>query len=114
MVYCQFLAGALNAEYTARLMTAVTGVEYSSADLICAGERAWYLRRLFNLRLGVGSEADTLPKRIIEQIAASAASLKDVELMLTEFYRQRELDEDGMPSSKKLAQLGLDTVISDL
>ena len=113
MVYCQFLAGALNADYTARLLTAVTGVDYAPEDLLRAGERAWYLRRLFNLRLGVGAEADTLPKRIIEQIKASAAPLSDFDQMLSEFYRQRELDEHGVPSARKLIEVGLEQFASD-
>ena len=113
MVYCQFLSGALNADYTARLLTAVTGVEYTPADLIRSGERTWYLRRLFNMRLGVGAEEDTLPKRIIEQIKASSASLKDFDAMLKEFYRQRELDTNGMPTRRKLDELGLSSVVAD-
>ena len=113
MVYCQFLAGALNADYTARLLTAVTGTEYTPADLTRIGERAWYLRRLFNLRFGVGLEADTLPKRIIRQIAESRTPLKDFNQMLAEFYKQRELGEDGMPSSRKLSEVGLDLIITN-
>jgi aldehyde:ferredoxin oxidoreductase len=112
MVYCQFLAGALNIEYTARLLTAITGVAYTPADLIRSGERTWYLRRLFNLRLGVGAEEDTLPKRIIEQIKASSASLKDFDVMIKEFYRQRELDVYGMPARRKLDELGLGSIIA--
>lgn len=113
IVYCQFLAGALDADYTARLLTAVTGIEYTPEDLQRAGERAWYLRRAFNTRLGVGREADTLPKRIIQHIEESQASLKDFEQALSEFYRQRELDEFGIPSAKKLREVGLEYLIDD-
>lgn len=111
LVYCQFLAGALNAEYTARLLTAVTGEEYTTIDLVRAGERTWYLRRLFNLRLGTGLEADELPRRIVEQIKASPATLKEFDKALIEFYRQRELSADGMPSARKLEDVGLDNLI---
>jgi aldehyde:ferredoxin oxidoreductase len=111
MVYCQFLAGALNADYTARLLTATTGVRYTPADLIRVGERTWYLRRAFNLRVGVGLEADELPSRIVEQIRAGHASLSDFERALKEFHRQRALDERGVTSAQKLASLGLDELI---
>jgi aldehyde:ferredoxin oxidoreductase len=114
MVYCQFLAGALNADYTARLLTAATGVVYTPADLIRAGERAWHLRRAFNTRLGVGLEADDLPPRIIRQIADSAASLVDFEAALHEFHQQRQLDERGIPAAKKLAEVGLAGLIEEL
>lgn len=114
MVYCQFLAGALNADYTARLLTATTGVNYSPDELRRAGERTWYLRRAFNLRLGVGLEADQLPSRIVTQIKAGHASLFDFEQALQEFHTQRSLDERGLPSARKLAAVGLSELIEQL
>ena len=111
MVYCQFLAGALNADYTARLLTATTGVPYTPDDLYWAGERAWYLRRAFNLRLDVGLEADQLPNRIIKQIKVGHASLSDFDQALQEFHAQRGLDERGVPSAKKLDSLELNELI---
>lgn len=114
MVYCQFLAGALNASYTARLLTAVTGVPYTESDLIRAGERAWYLRRAFNLRLGIGLEEDTLPKKMIQQIADSGAVHKDFNATLVESHRQRELDGRGVPSARKLTQVGLSHLVKEL
>jgi aldehyde:ferredoxin oxidoreductase len=115
MVYCQFLAGALNADYTARLLRAVTGVPYTSEDLRQVGERTWYLRRAFNLRLGVGLEADRLPRRIIEQIQASKnAILSDFDRALREYHKQRELDERGAPSAQKLESLELSELIEPL
>ena len=113
MVYCQFLAGALDAEYTARLLTAVTGEKYTSDDLIRVGERAWYLRRAFNLRLGVGAEADTLPERIIRQIQQSHATFKDFQKIMEAFYSLRELDSRGVPSAAKLKAVGLDPLIEE-
>ena len=113
MIYCQFLAGALKADYTARLLTAVTGVAYTPEDLQHTGERAWYLRRAFNLRLGVGLEEDGLPKRIIDAIRNSKASLGDFATALKEFHRQRELDERGVPSAAKLAKVGLSELIDE-
>lgn len=107
MVYCQFLAGALNGNYTAQLLTAATGESFTAQDLVRAGERTWYLRRLFNLRLGIGLEADGLPRRVIEQIQASGAPLADFERALHEFHRLRDLDQRGKPSAAKLRALGL-------
>ncbi len=112
LVYCQFLAGALKADYTAQLLTATTGVPYTPDDLQRVGERTWYLRRAFNLRLGVGLEADTLPQRIIKQIKSGHASLSDFDRSLAEFHKQRELDERGIPSTRKLRSLGLGEYIA--
>jgi aldehyde:ferredoxin oxidoreductase len=112
MVYCQFLAGALNADYTARLLTAVTGVPYTPEMLRRAGERTWYLRRAFNLRLGVGLEEDRLPSRVLDQLAASQPALGDFDHALAVFHQTRELDERGVPSAQKLAALGLEHLIA--
>ncbi|HFQ94818.1 MAG TPA: hypothetical protein ENK32_12450 [Anaerolineae bacterium] len=113
MVFCQFLAGALNGDYTARLLTAVTGTVYTPQDLKRVGERTWYLRRLFNLRLGVGLEADELPQRIRQQIKQSHGILTDFSQALAEFHKQRELDERGVPSAQKLAEVGLTKMIAE-
>lgn len=111
MVYCQFLAGTLNAEFTASLLTAVTGVAYEPADLIRLGERNWYIRRAFNLRMGVGLEADILPKRIVQHIQNSSAPLNEFGKALDEFHSQRELDNRGVPSARKLRELGFEEMI---
>lgn len=106
MVYCQFLAGALDANYTARLLSAATGETYTPRDLTRVGERTWYLRRAFNLRRGVGREADGLPKRVTDQIKQSGTTLWDFDRALDEFHRQRALDDNGMPSAEKRRELG--------
>jgi aldehyde:ferredoxin oxidoreductase len=111
MVFCQFLAGALHADYTARLLTATTGVTYTPEDLYRVGERIWYLRRAFNLRLGVGLEVDRLPDRIVKQIKAGHASLSDFDRALKTFHNQRALDDRGVPSAEKLAALELNELI---
>ena len=114
MVYCQFLAGAVNAEYTVQLLTAVTGVTYTPEDLQRVGQRTWYLRRAFNLRLGVGLEADELPRRVIKQIKAGHASLAEFDRALQEFQSQRALDERGVPSAERLRLVGLGELIEPL
>jgi len=114
MVYCQFLAGALNADFSARLLTAVTGEVFASENLRCAGERSWYLRRAINTRLGLDLADDVLPERIREQINESHASLKDFDKALAEFHRQRQLDERGVPSARKLEEVNLRFLIEEL
>ena len=111
MVYCQFLAGAITGEYTARLLSAATGEAFTEQDLVRIGERTWYLRRAFNLRLGIGREADTLPPRVVEQVAGSGAPLADVNRALEEFFRRRQLDARGLPAATKLQELGIDMEI---
>jgi len=114
MIYCQFLGGALNADFTARLLTAVTGVTYDPDQLRQAGARAWYLRRAFNSRLGVGLEADQLPPRIVKQIASTHAAHRDFGRTLKTFHALRKLDSRGIPPAETLAALGLDDLIETL
>jgi aldehyde:ferredoxin oxidoreductase len=111
MVYCQFLAGAVNMEYTICLLKAVTGEDFTSDELQQIGARTWYLRRLFNLDAGMGLEGDSLPKRIIDHIEKSSASLKDFSKALLTYHQLRGLDENGVPAKEKLQELGLDEYV---
>ncbi|MCX5901489.1 MAG: aldehyde ferredoxin oxidoreductase family protein [Proteobacteria bacterium] len=61
------------------MLNAVTGFNYTTEEVIRAGERIWNLERQFNL----SSE------------------------MLPEYYQLRGWDENGVPTSEKLAELGL-------
>ena len=114
MVYCQFLGGALDSAFTARLLAAATGFDYTEADLLRIGARNWYLRRAFNLREGVGLEQDILPRRIIRQISQSHSPLNDFYQGIAEYHRQRGLDRQGFPSNEKLSMLGLESIIPEL
>jgi aldehyde:ferredoxin oxidoreductase len=51
-------------EHFAQALSGVTGVEYTSQDILDVGARAQTLSRLFNLREGFTAEDDKLPKRV--------------------------------------------------
>ena len=92
-------------EYFARTLTAVTGIEYATGDLIRAGERIWNLERLYNLREGFTRADDTLPQRLLEEPVADGPSkgwVSQLEPMLKEYYRARGWDENGVPKPAKL------------
>jgi aldehyde:ferredoxin oxidoreductase len=114
MVLCQFLAGALNADFSASLLSAVSGKKFTTESLIAAGERSWYLRRAINTKLGLTLADDVLPDRIKKQIKESPASLNEFDKALTEFHKQRNLDERGVASARKLKDLQLDFLIDEL
>ncbi|MCP4534456.1 MAG: aldehyde ferredoxin oxidoreductase family protein, partial [Delftia sp.] len=48
LVVCKFVNMAVGDEYLARALSAVTGLDYSTRDLIRVGERVWNLERLYN------------------------------------------------------------------
>ncbi len=108
---CKFASFAVGDEFYARLLSAATGVKFTSQDLQIVGERIWNLERLFNLREGFSRKDDTLPARILGEPIPSgpaAGEVVDIEPMLDEYYRSRGWNPDGVPTPRKLAQLGLE------
>ncbi len=113
---CKFIAffGGIPLKSLAELYTAVTGWETTLEELMKAGERIWMLQRVFNVRMGVKREDDTLPKRFLEEpMVEGAAKGQTVELepMLEEYYAERGLDKEGKPKKEKLKELNLDFAI---
>jgi aldehyde:ferredoxin oxidoreductase len=103
---CKFTSFALSEEHYARLLSAVTGSDVSSQDLLLAGERIWNLERLFNRAEGFDATDDRLPARLLEEPNAAGAVV-DLAPMLEEYYRFRGWDDSGVPTPAKLAQLEL-------
>ena len=113
---CKFIAffGGIPLKSLAELYTAVTGWETTLGELMKAGERIWMLQRVFNVRMGVKREDDTLPRRFLEEpMVEGAAKGQTVELepMLEEYYAERGLDKEGKPKKEKLKELNLDFAI---
>lgn len=104
---CKFTSFALSEEHYARLFSAVTGIEMGGQDLLLAGERIWNLERLYNLREGFTAADDRLPTRLLDEPNA-AGEVVHLDEMLEEYYRFRGWDDRGVPTARKLAQLGLD------
>ena len=109
LVLCKFTNLGVAEEYFARTLSAVTGIQYATGDLIKVGERAWNLEKLYNLREGFGRKDDTLPPRLLNEPAGGPSEgwVVQLEPMLEEYYRSRGWDEDGVPSRQKLEELEL-------
>jgi aldehyde:ferredoxin oxidoreductase len=110
LIICRFINLAVSEEYFARALSAATGIDYQPQDLHHIGERIWNLERLYNLRAGVDSSFDTLPPRLLEEpIEKGPSQGRIVELspMLAEYYRFRGWDANGIPTPKKIEELGL-------
>ena len=114
LVVCKFTNMGVAEEYFARVLSAVTGIHYATGDMIKAGERVWNLERLYNIREGFGKKDDTLPPRMLNEAPADGPSegwVVQLEPMLTEYYRSRGWDENGVPKEQKLEELGLANLI---
>jgi aldehyde:ferredoxin oxidoreductase len=107
---CLFTNFALNPDLYAKMLSGVTGQDVDGKALLKIGERIWNIEKLFNLREGFTREDDTLPKRLLEEpFKCGHSKDKKIELqpMLDEYYALRGWSVEGIPSQKKLAELGL-------
>jgi aldehyde:ferredoxin oxidoreductase len=107
---CIFGTSGSGGENYAELLTALTGVTYSTEEYIKAGERIWNLERLFNLQAGFTSKDDQLPERFTTSPIRSGPSkgqISHVPEMLSEYYKLRGWDEDGVPTQERLRELQL-------
>lgn len=114
LVLCKFTNYGVAEEYFARVLSAVTGIKYSTGDMIKVGERIWNLERLYNLREGFTKKDDTLPPRLLNEAPTNGPSkgwVVQLDSMLKEYYRGRGWDENGVPSKKKSAELDLEALL---
>jgi len=112
---CDFIGkpwGPLPLEELRDFINAVTGWRTSIFDLMKVGERANTLARLFNVREGFSRADDTLPRRLFEPLengahAGDAIDQEAFEAALTQYYRMAGWDDEGVPTTAKLDELGL-------
>ncbi|MDF1498930.1 MAG: aldehyde ferredoxin oxidoreductase family protein [Anaerolineales bacterium] len=92
------------------LLTAATGYDLTTADLMRIGERSFTLKRMINVRLGRGVDDDTYPEPLFEPLAEGGAAgyVPPLENMLRVYYKKRGWSlETGMPDESTLQHLGL-------
>jgi aldehyde:ferredoxin oxidoreductase len=111
LVICFFTVIA--PQEVADLLSAATGADWSVADLLKAGERAWNLKRCYNLRLGLTPAAEKLPKLLLEPLpeGGQAGVVPDMRTLLAEYYAASGWNPStGWPTPEKLAELGLEFI----
>jgi aldehyde:ferredoxin oxidoreductase len=113
-----FMYAGITLDNLAELLSASTGWDINSRDLLKVGERVLNLQRLFNMREGLSRKDDILPERIKQKPAfgfyekEDQCAIKDFEGMLDEYYEARKWDiNTGMPSKEKLKELGLEELV---
>lgn len=107
---CLFTSFALNADDYRELFNYIVGENYTTEDILTAGERIWNLERVFNLKAGIDAKEDTLPKRLLEEPIPDGPSKGHkhrLAELLPEYYKVRGWDEKGVPTAEKLQALGL-------
>ncbi|PQP33553.1 aldehyde ferredoxin oxidoreductase, partial [Desulfobacteraceae bacterium SEEP-SAG9] len=63
---CKFMGILLPAKDYVQLISHATGWDFGEKDFRKSGERVYNLMRAFCVREGITREADTLPKRLME------------------------------------------------
>ena len=103
------------------LVNAVTGWNWTIADMQRIGERRLNMMRAFNAREGAGRDRDTLPRRLFDEPLKEGASdgvsvtRAELEAALDEYYRLCGWDNaSGMPTRAKLQELGVDSILDIL
>ncbi len=106
---CKFSAFAMGMdEYTAQF-NAVTGLNYSSEELLQCGERIYNLERYYNNQAGFAEGSDYLPKRFLEEASTMPGSeghVAELPQMLEEYYAARGW-ANGIALEPKLKELGI-------
>ncbi len=109
LVMCLF--ANIEPELQVELVNAACGLNWSVEEMLLAGERAWNLKRLINLRLGLRREHEKLPKALLEPYAEGGAAgyVIPFDEMLQTYYQVRGWDwQNGAPLPQTLRRLGLD------
>jgi aldehyde:ferredoxin oxidoreductase len=109
LITCIF--GNVSPATVAELVNSASGSNYSLADLMTCGERAWNLKRMINHRLGLTRANDVLPKPFLRALpdGGAAGFVPDFDSMMFAYYQAREWNPvTGIPIESKLKSLDLD------
>ncbi|MGD9028538.1 MAG: aldehyde ferredoxin oxidoreductase family protein [Anaerolineae bacterium] len=93
-----------------RALNAVTGWNLQPDDLMMLGKRIFALKRMLNMRRGVGMADDSLPDLLCTPLGEGGTEGKvpNLDALLTGAYVELGWDpETGMPSTETLEALGL-------
>jgi aldehyde:ferredoxin oxidoreductase len=107
---CRFTGFAFSSDPWARMVSGVTGRDFSVARLEEIENRIATLERMFNIEAGATAQDDVLPSRFAElPIVAEGKerrmSLEDQGRMRRDYYRVRGWDERGRPTAEQLRAL---------
>jgi aldehyde:ferredoxin oxidoreductase len=107
---CRFTGFAFSTDPWARMVSGVTGLDFSTSRLEEIANRIATLERLFNIRAGASDKDDRLPARFSEEPIRVAGKDRTIPLdaiikMRSDYYRVRGWDERGQPTPALLRSL---------
>jgi aldehyde:ferredoxin oxidoreductase len=106
-------------EDMAKLYSLVTGSDMTVEELSSAAERIMTLARLINLREGLSRKDDTLPWKVMNEpipdegpVKGAVVTQDELDLMLDDYYQARGWTLEGVPTTAKLRELGIEDLKS--
>jgi len=120
MVFCRFLRDVYPWNILTKVIPLLVGFELNENELKALGERIVNVARAFNVREGISKKDDYWPERFFKEPLPDGPSKGQVidkeefNKMLSEYYKLRGWDENGIPSKEKLASLGLGDIGAQL
>jgi aldehyde:ferredoxin oxidoreductase len=121
LIVCKFSRGTYYKELEdmAKLYSLVTGYDMTAEELKKAGERINTIARLINIREGLGRKDDTLPWKVMNMpipedgpVKGAVVTQDELDLLLDDYYASRGWTLEGVPTTKKLKELGMDDALS--
>ena len=108
--FCQFADGELSITDWLGLFRTAAGYDWDIPEMMSAGRRVFFIKRLVNYRFGLTARDDSLTPRLLEP--ARDGEPEGIEInfngMKQEFYRLMGLDKDlGIPDRPALEQTGM-------
>lgn len=109
---CRFTGFAFGIDPWSRMLSGITGLNFSTAKLEEMANRIATLERIFNLRAGLEFQEDTLPERFSQEpiLVANKERIippEMIEKMRSDYYEVREWDKQGKPIQKTLRALNI-------
>ena len=104
LAVCRFAWFDVSKYEYAGMLSAATGLDYTTEEFMKCGERIWNLERIFNVRAGFSRKDDALPDRFFEN---DGIDRSEFEMALDEYYLLRGWDGNGAPARETQRELGL-------
>jgi aldehyde:ferredoxin oxidoreductase len=111
---CKFLfSSRLRPDLMAHWINCVTGWNLDGEKIMTTGDRLYNLKRAYNVQLGISRKDDVITSKLLGALKKEG-SLEEKRLffekMLTDYYRERGWNENGIPMQETLKRLGLEFV----
>jgi aldehyde:ferredoxin oxidoreductase len=108
--WCQFADREMQIPQWVELFNVVAGYPWDADEMLRAGRRVFYLKRLINFRFGLTSDNDDLTPRMLEPARDGEPEGIEVNLagMKEKFYGLAGMDpEKGIPTRDTLSEYGM-------